>query len=301
MSQSVTDNPKAALAGVVPRDRFSAPISQLMRELFDDLWFFGRRMCHVLSVYAELDGVTRGKTFEVHHEPMWIMALSERDMIVVDLASWAKAFYSPGGFLAKLHGPDLQALSWRWEDEAQEESSFLRSYNVEWRREKFDRLFPGASKAAPSRQDIENLVDRLAAEWRPLVQDRSDHRAHKYERRKQASAQMLFPHEVAGHLKACQLVVADLRALATNSSFDAYGFEPKAKKHDRHAQDVVDLILCGPINWIVEHDPSEGHPPEVKYYWQRREAYYERLHRAHEARGKPDEPFNALLAVGQEQ
>jgi hypothetical protein len=287
-----------------PQNRFTASTSQAFSELHTELWSFGRRLSHIRSLHAELVHVGRSKPFEIRHEPAWIMALSERDMIVVDLASWVKALYSRGGFLKLLQGSDLQALGWSWKptELKGDVGSLAKTIDREFvrrqcdaRREAFDRLFPGAKKNTPSRQDVEGLEGRLCQQFEPLLDDRDKHRAHKYERdSKNATAAMLAPDEIATHLEACQKLLADLRLLSSNSSFNAYGYDPKVHENDEHARDIVDLILCGPILWIIEFGPNVGVKLDDKTYWQRRNTYYERLHADHEARGKPAEPFNAI-------
>ena len=102
-------------------ERFSPETAAALKEHEIELISLGRRLRHVLSVHAELNRVTRGRSFLIRHEAMWWMLLGERDMIVVDAASWAKAFYSRGGFLRKLQGPDFRALKRRWDYRTAEE------------------------------------------------------------------------------------------------------------------------------------------------------------------------------------
>ncbi len=303
---SEESEPKVSITWRESESRFSSATGAAFSALRDELWSFGRRLSHIRSVHAELVKVGRLKRFEIHHEPMWAMLLSERDMIVVDLASWAKALYSAGGFLKlNLQGPDLEALGWRWragklqgsvDPIAEAIDREITARNLESRKEAFARLFPGATKDHPSRQDVEGLEGRLRDRFKPLLEDRHQHRAHKYEQHaKTATAEMLTPEKVAEHLAFCQSIVADLGSLATNAGFHAYRYGGEAKDDDDEAKDVVDLILCGTINWILEFGPGGAPAPEGRFYWLRRTAYYERLHTRHDARGKPDEPFNALL------
>lgn len=276
-------------------DRFSHDTQKLLSEHEEDLLGFALRLGHVLSVHQELVRVAQLKPFVIYHAPMWNMLLSERDMIVVDLASWALGFYEAGGkgFMRTLRGDDREALRLDWKD------GESNPHNLEWRKAAFDRLFPkgvepskSSKRKGPSDADIEDLCTRLHARFEPLRDDRNQHRAHKYEKGQAKSAAMLSPADVTAHLDACQELLADIRTLSSNSSFNAYRYEAKAHEKDRAAQDVVDLVLLGNINWIVERDPMKGHRDEDQFYWKRREAHYARLHAAHDAARDPLHPFN---------
>jgi hypothetical protein len=87
-------------------DRFSEATREALRHHEDELADFGTRVGHLLSVQQELVQVTRGMSFLAYHLRMWQMLLSERDMVIVDLASWALHFYKKGdgGFLRALQG-----------------------------------------------------------------------------------------------------------------------------------------------------------------------------------------------------
>jgi hypothetical protein len=104
---------------------------------------------------------------------------------------------------------------------------------------------------------------------------------------------------VIEHLGKCQELVADLRCLASNSTFISYGYKVQPKTDDDEARDLVDLIFCGSMCWIVDHGFLATPPtPEARFYWQRRDAHYARLHTLHEASGKPDQPFNNRALIG---
>ena len=273
--------------------RFTEALAEQLCELEDDLCRFGLRLGHVMSVQAELVRVGRGKPF-VPHLPMWNMLVAEHHMIIVDLASWALGFYrkGKGGFLRKLGGPDLVTLARRTGN------SGSAHQETAWRTAAFDRLFPGAGPH-PCQQDIDGLGDRLDARFKALVDDRNDHRAHKYERRQKVTADALAPAEVAKHLEGCQQLLGDFRCLSSDIAF-AHD-TPRADPDDAQAQDVVDLILCGTIDWISEYGAGADPDPERRRYWQRRHAYYERLHVAHDALGDAGVAFNNHLRLLPEQ
>jgi hypothetical protein len=281
-------------------DRLSFPFQEELRRREHELLFFAQRLGHLLSVQSELERVTRGKSFVIYSEPMWIMLLSERDMLVTDLASWAKGFYGRGGFLRRLHGADLRALARGWDGPAVGDS-YEVEHTRKWRDEAFDRLFPGAAADVPSQHaDIEALVDRLCQRFERLLLDRHENRAHKYEREGPGTTAMLSLEDVEGYLEECQQLLADIRTLSLNSSFDAHHYRRRPSKPDDHAEDVVDLVLCGSIGHILHFEPGKGHPPERRYYWQKRNAHYERLHEWHAAAGETKELFNSRAIVPDE-
>jgi hypothetical protein len=215
--------------------------------------------------------------------------------IIVDLASWALGFYKKGGggFLRHLRGDDLKALGLRWKQDPNEDR-YVVERNRAWRKMSFDRLFASATKDVPTQKDIDDLADRLHAQFKQLHDDRNQYRAHAYESDQPKTAAMLTIEDVRKHLEACQELLADIRCLASNSQFDAYQYEPRAHDGDSDAQDVVDLVVCGPIFWIIDGDPGKGHKPDT-FYVQKRDAYYERLHAEHDAAGSPaEQPFNRL-------
>ena len=307
--------------------RFTPPMAAWLERSEFELLGFAERVGDLLSVERELARVTRGKLFDVQHELVWRMLLADVDAIIVDLASWALGFYEKdgGGFLRKLRGPDLKALTWKFrkgEGPTGVQGHWAKQALVR-RREAFDRLFRRPAippkpprdllgrlraflrpRKAPTQRDwptdhdIENLCAHLGDDFQKLHDDRNHHRAHKYEQKKPKTAPRLELDDVKQYLGACQRLLADLRLLSSDSQFDAYGY--KVRDDDSSARDVVDLILCGPIFWIVDFDPSQDHKVEATHYVQRREAYYERLHAAHDAAGAlPDQPFNRRTTLAQ--
>jgi hypothetical protein len=241
------------------------------------------RQHHVTSTYAELSRVTRGKPFTIHHPTMWTMALSERDMVIVGAASWIKGFYSDGGFLRLVQAGDLWGLALRWQEQEPDAS----------RREAFRRLFPGATgRGIPNASDIDALVASLADQFRPLVQDRHTHRAHPFEKESKGTVKKLDPTEVAEYLIKIHGLLADLHSLSAANHFTSW--YPGAEV-DADARDVVDLILCGPLGWIVDQVDGRSRRAEgaAPRYVQRRESRYARLHDTHDAKGAPANPtFN---------
>ncbi|MGH7436003.1 MAG: hypothetical protein ACRENE_10055, partial [Polyangiaceae bacterium] len=216
-------------------------VRDALRDLGREYVNLSDRQHHVTSTHAELARVTRGKPFAIHHPTMWSMALSERDMVIVYAASWIKGFYSKGGFLRMVQAGDLRALARRWDGQD----------SGPWRAAAFKRLFPNAEgREFPGGADIDTLVEKLQAQFAPLVQDRHEHRAHPFERERRGTVKRLLPFEVSGYLKEIHLLLADLHCLSAANAFTAWDPSPDV---DADARDIVDLILCGPLGWIIDH------------------------------------------------
>lgn len=221
---------------------------------------FSKRFSHLLNVFAAFEATTRGKSFLIYHEPMWTMLLDERDMLFIDLASWAKGMHATGGFLRTVEARgELGALALPWGTELHQAAGdeWLRAHvertNIESRRKAFDRIFPIAQTEIPTSSDVTHLCTYLRCSFDPLRLDRNQHRAHKYEKEKPVTAVRLSPFDALEHFNQCRQLVADLRFLASNSSFTSYRYDVKGKADDDEAQDVVDLILCGSLGWIANY------------------------------------------------
>jgi len=191
-----------------------------------------------------------------------------------------------GGFLRKLHGPDLRALARRWQEDVKPDSS---------RREAFARLFPCAEgRGYPCLKDIDLLAAALKETHRPLEDDRDSLRAHRYEHPNadRADARRLRPADVSEHLKEVHRFLADLHIL---SAMNWYPPVELSDAEPRDAEDLVDLILWGPIGWIIEGPGGMNLSPEQRHRG-RRVARYAELHAMHDERGAPSgEAFNDSL------
>jgi hypothetical protein len=284
--------------------RFSSRTYDELGILEVQLVAFAKRFGHLLNVFAPVDAATRGKPFLIYHEPMWTMLLDERDMLFIDLASWAKGMHGKSGFLRTVEARgELGALALPWGQELHGTggNEFLKAHverqNAEWRCKAFRRLFPIAVTATPASDDVTHLCTYLRCSFDPLRLDRNQHRAHKYEKEKPVTAARLAPSDVVEHFNECRQLLADLRCLASNSSFSNYGYNVETKADDEEAQDVVDLILCGSLGWIANYGMLANSHPDDKHFWQKRQRYYDRLHAAHEASGDPAAPFNNRALV----
>lgn len=155
------------------------PVPQIRDVIFEAhgaLEMRARRLYALEPFAAEINRLTRGKRFTIHNDIVWTMALDSRDKLVIDLADWSRVAYAPGarGFLRTIqhHLPLLGARRTWGRDES--------LHDAEMHRQCRQRLFPGAGEQT-SHHDLQGLIDRFAARFKPLALDRHGNRAHQYE------------------------------------------------------------------------------------------------------------------------
>src|SRR5438477_6122025 len=69
-----------------------------------------RRQFVMEAFIAELDRASRKKEFRIRNDVTWLMLLDSRDMLVMQLASWAKGVYESGGLLGVIQADHVRAL-----------------------------------------------------------------------------------------------------------------------------------------------------------------------------------------------
>src|SRR4051794_36492533 len=69
-----------------------------------------RRMFVMEAFKTDLDRVSRNKQFRIRNDVTWLMLLDSRDMLVVQLASWAKGVYEPGGLIGSIQADHVRDL-----------------------------------------------------------------------------------------------------------------------------------------------------------------------------------------------
>lgn len=141
--------------------RFKQETYDRLISLEDELTRFSERLGHVVNVYAAAEQVTKGKPFFIYHREAWDMLAASRDMLIVDLSSWAKGMYRPNGFVASL-ALELAALRVPWDNAPpiDDPDNFMgrhvQDLNHQWRARAYGRLFPNADPkrltSCPSRE-----------------------------------------------------------------------------------------------------------------------------------------------------
>lgn len=269
--------------------RFEPHLVDLFSERENELLRLGHRLSQVLSVHLEMQRVSRGKLFAIRNELVFQSLVAEQEMIEVDLGSWAKAFYSKGGFLRKVQSRSLRSVRRGWTHNDVEALAAVPQ-NAEWREAAYSRLFPAVVADVPCPQDVDLLAARLCDEFGPLLESRHA-RAHKHERQT-ATANILSAEETKEHFQRCAQLLADLYCLSSNGHLTGRDFEPKGEPTNQSARDAIDLILIGSIDEI--HAILRA--TRCKHPWsQVRDTFYVRCHELHEKRGaREDGIFNVL-------
>jgi hypothetical protein len=288
--------------------RLSAPLQARIHEYFavhDDL---ATKHQHVISTHRALIEATGGAPFLPHGYAAWQMIRSTRDMVIIDLCSFAAGLSEPGGFFGQFRGDDLKAVGTKWptpfepgpilmvgevtesrevvEDVIRQHVTAL---NADARLEAFSRLFPEAAAAqrnVPNGEDIETLKKALKATFERLDDDRNQIRAHRYEKEaKKQTADELSLEDTTEFLNKTSEVIRDVYLLATNAGHSTLNVDMSTVNAE--GKDTVDLILLGTMSWIFDGDPGKGHAEDSRY-WQRRDAHYRRLREAYDAMGRPE-------------
>lgn len=248
-----------------------------------------RARWHALNVFAaELHEVTQGRLFEARGEATWNWMLDARDMFVIRLASWARSVYQPGGLFGVLGASHLHAFSPKYprDSEASESSRALR-------REAFARLFPAAvARGRPNAQDLVALKDRFANLVAPVVDDRDEHRAHPYERRK-ATTSLVVPHpEFLDYFERIAGFFSDLRVAAGESPL-VHHDDLLADDPHGDAREMVDAVLLGGSarRGLIDGTAHAVHRATGRWPYEHRAELYDQL-RAIAADTPVDEPFN---------
>lgn len=238
-----------------------------------------RRLYMLKAFVDELEEVTRGKEFRIWNSAVWVALLDSRDLLVISLASWCKAQWSKGGLFGQIRAHHLRELALRLPKAAKPVHG-----EVAAREEAFGCLFPTAEEArrlTPTPQDLESLRDSFLAhvEASGLMSDRSDNRAHPFERSSGTSAMLDLQQltTLFGHVHNVLNGLRLLCARSTRDYGDVYGYASGSSP-----EDLVELVLCGNVGrmwlvWEVEaKTPHEG----TRWWWQHRRAYYDRIHTA---------------------
>jgi hypothetical protein len=199
------------------------------------------RFTRVWAYDVELRAATRSKRFVMRNSELWDVILADRDMFVLDFASWLTSLAGtshPRSFLDALTADDLSEFGLEAGPAADAEDSHLAAYDWNRRVEAFSRLFPariGPGKRWPEKADIRALKVTLTTLTKGLEKQR-DARAHIYDGKDFETVQNLGFEEIAKVFHRAREVLHDVRLLVDHSSHD---FPPvKEPKGDRTARDI---------------------------------------------------------------
>lgn len=249
------------------------------------------RFKRVWAYEVELRKAARGKPFRMRNPEVWDVLLSDRDMFVIDFASWVTSLIR--GFLDKLSMDDFSAFGVEEAPASNADDPYLARIQHEARVEAFARLFPVRSnekKRWPDKPDFKRLRAELEKAAAGLEKQR-DARAHLYDGKDHETAQSLRFEEVAAIFQHVLRIFRDMRLLVDHSGF--HFPEVTEPTDDRTARDLVDVLLLGSIQHAVEDWMATPLRPgeSRQFLWQHRAAWYEHVHRLHDDAGAPEKPL----------
>jgi hypothetical protein len=251
------------------------------------------------SFVVELRKTTKGKPFDPRSLLAWEAILSLNRMIVIDLQSWVDSLHSAwlgrhlqGETLRKLRtsktlarrlaersgqlamipapaSPEDRLVAER-ALRTHREAQILRS-----RREALRCLFGtlAAERGHARAEDVLRLVEKVKR-WSENLTKLRNMLAHRYGlKTATTSVKLLRPQDIARRILYCARLMNDLRLLIDNSTYGSPHVVP-GRFRNLMVQDLIDIILTGPIqSAVAEWNKEEGVHP-----WQKRDAYYRRLH-----------------------
>lgn len=248
-------------------------LPDLLSEAQRTLLHLRRRQFSVEAIYAEVERVRAGKRFVIHDDVAWAALLDHRDMNVIALASWAKAAYSPGGLFGQLQAHHLRAFAAKRTWKADDEDPYLEKLLDENFYSKHLDLFP---RGVVKPEDIGALRNLFEVASGPLLADRSENRAHPFEKGTSA-VPMLGIDEMREAFEAFGQLLNDLSLVAVGTTWSVNDLNLHSQ---RSAELLVDVVMIP--HWAHDDRARRG---------MRREELFHLLHED-EARN-PGDPFNA--------
>lgn len=249
-----------------------------MKSALDDLlskydWrllSLARRMFVMEAFKTELDRVSRNKPFRIRNDVTWLMLLDSRDMLVVQLASWAKGVYEPGGLIGSIQAAHGRDLPRRRPPSPTDHGETWNARRDREHAESFGRLFPSVlTDAFPTQAGFAELKDSFVARLNPVLDDRHNNRAHPYEKAGKGSVKMLDLIELRDAISYCETFMNDVRMVGCQQSFDFR--DMNNIECEEVARDLVDMLLVGTSDDIRRFRGATE-----------REAFYESLHQRHD-------------------
>lgn len=267
------------MAATTPAGTYAFP--HAVKRARDALHTLKSRLALVVALQEQLERVSRGKTFTIHNDLMWLCAFDARDMCVIRLVDWAKAEQQRGGLFRILPSHSKRFSKKRaWTDaDEPDDPGYARELD-EAHANSFRKLFPNCTTRHPKPADIELLRTRFNDMMKPLADDRSQNRVHlaEHQRRGQGSAKLLSPGGVMKVQKRCEKLLTRIGHVALGPS---WSFHPlSSRPAGDAAEDICDQILLGSL-WRIGLTKRQ----------QMRDEFWAAAHERHDARGvPPDEP-----------
>ena len=222
----------------------------------------------------ELERVTGGEEFIIENDIVWTALLDSRDMLIVHLASWAKAMYNRGGFFGQLQAHYLNYIKRSPKDLTSEDM------NLEQCAEAYDKLFPwkdGASHPTTKPYDIKALKQCFIAEFSSVTNDRDINRAHFFDEGDKVKAAMLDLKVLAEKFESAEEILNRLRLLCNLSRMANNDLNNASSEET--AKELVAMVMVGGFNdQCMKYGILETLKTATdKYPWQVRDEYFKNL------------------------
>lgn len=254
-----------------------------------------RSFARLRSFERELKRVSKGKRFNVNNLLIWDALHALRRTLVIDLSEWVDGLHSKW-LRSRLQGATLGQLrnsrrlaraivgarmsGGRLLDEPWNRRRWEKT-TLEARRAALRHLFGStvAARGKVSAADVTRL-ERKLYRWSTNLRELRNEYAHRFGEGR-IDAKQLRLHHLARRISYCGRLMNSLRLLLDNSTYQLPSLA--ASGRDAESEDAVDLVVLGPLTAVVEVWQSEA---DGEFNWQKREAYYRRMHAQRRRRGQ---------------
>lgn len=275
-----------------------------MLHLKKDLYF-------LTTFEKRLVELSKGKPFITRNDIIYRMVFDQWDMLVIDLGSFTKSMVGEGGFFnnlkANLHllkpitkrsiePPKGRIFSVGYKlsqeqlkaRETELDKAFINNvYNTH--REELFKLFPKVKERKTLKingNDIDELKVHFEKIVNEIADDRDNHRAHKYENRKNnPDAVRLSISKLEEKFKELENLLNNLKLVFQNSTLMYSDMNHANAKQT--ADDLIDLIFWGSNRMLdswsgINKKINSFEPSDYTYGYLLRDKHLEEVHRIHD-------------------
>jgi hypothetical protein len=213
------------------------------------------------------------RRYFIKNKTIWSALLAERDLVIIDFASWVRGICEKGGFFGQLQAHHVQCLR-------SARSKIFKKSRSPWetcRQKAWGDLFDNVTHDQIKPELIKKPKDTTWESLKPVVTDRDTHRAHRHEHSesKEGNVLALSLTKLAPYLELAQQLLNRLSLVAADSTFGykAAG-EPQAE-----FTSIIDLLLVGEPQRLAQLTGVNEHLYRRNgfYWWQVRDTFFRNL------------------------
>lgn len=243
------------------------------------------RLFILKAFQAELSKQAPNQTFKILDDTVNILRKDTFNMLVVDLCSLTEGMTMKNGFfdqIIKNFTPDINSNLKKTTlliASPTTEQDYRDNYYAQQSRREFEDLFATNSYLI-TKKNINELSKEFKRLSKPLIDDRNEYRAHRYEKNKPRKKlpSSLNLDLIESQCNRIEEVFNSFRLIYNNSSF-YYEREVLWRNSQSSAEDLVDILLNGGIkrtllNFGIEDPDDPTVKVSKKYYSQARLEYY---------------------------